>query len=211
MNNSKRDFLEGLLGVVMCVGGLLLLAYFLFIFKPSLQSAAANSTTPAPPTPTPKPIEIWDAHRQARELVSPKDAMLVSASTQWQASNEETLLNGASNWSFVFYSATAGTVLNVVVGADKAQVVNQTRVWVAPQALADGAWQSGPQDALLAFLAYGGREFLENHPQAVVDLHLAQNDFGVPVWAVVALDTGDRSLLALSIDANTMEVLSKRS
>jgi hypothetical protein len=50
--------------------------------------------------------------------------------------------------------------------------------------------------------------FLDEHPQAVVDLHLAESDSGSPVWAIVALDVSDRSLLSLLIDADTGQVLS---
>jgi hypothetical protein len=86
-------------------------------------------------------------------------------------------------------------------------VVNQTRVWNAPVTLAEGAWREGPGDALMVFLAYGGREFLDEHPQAVVDLHLAERDDGGPAWAIVVLDPEDRSMSSLIVDVETKQVL----
>jgi hypothetical protein len=160
-------------------------------------------------------IDLWDAYGEARAAVQAQaeDAQLVSASTQWQAVSEESLLNGTSSWSFVFYSPTGSHALDVVANADRAQVANQTQVGVASSPLAEGAWQAGPREALLVFLAYGGRAFLDEHPQAAVDLHLAENEDGKAVWTIVALDIGDiggedRTPLSVLIDADTMQVLS---
>ena len=62
------------------------------------------------------------------------------------------------------------------------------------------------------FLAYDGRTFLAEHPQAMVDLHLAgreaNDDGGGAVWTIVALDPEDRSLSSLLIDAETKQILS---
>ena len=76
------------------------------------------------------------------------------------------------------------------------------------EALAEGAWQAEPQDALQVFLAYGGQEFLDQHPQAVVNLHLAESEEEGPVWTIAALDPADRSLLSLAVSAETRQVLS---
>jgi hypothetical protein len=197
----------------MAIGGLLLLGYILLHYELGLTSAAATAATPVPPTPTPALIDLWRAHGQACAVAraQAEDAQLVSATTQWQAVSEETLLDGASNWSFVFYSAKNSSVLDVVVDAGAARVVNQTRVWTAPKVMAAGGWHEGPRDALLVFLAHDGRAFLEGHPQAVVDLHLAESEDDGPAWSIVALDVGDRSLLSLLIDADTMQVLSNQS
>ena len=81
-------------------------------------------------------------------------------------------------------------------------------MWTSPSVLSEGAWQAGPRDALLVFLACGGRAFLDKHPQAMVDLHLGDNDEGKVVWTVVALDPEDRGLFSVLIDAETMDVLS---
>ena len=203
---KRRDLIEGLLGIIMGIGGLLLIAYFIWGHVSGLGSPIIDSA----PTLAQEPIELWDAHEQAQEAAWAEagDAQLVSASTQWQTVNEETLLAGADDWSFVFYSPEKETALDVVVSGDAARVVNQTRVWVAPQTMTEGNWRAGPRDALLTFLAYGGRAFLGEHPQAVVDLRLGESDDAGPVWAIVALDASDQSVFALLIEAETGQVIS---
>lgn len=205
MDNGERNRVEGLLGAGLGIFALLLVGYLLWGHAPGLASMA----TVVPPTPMQASVDIWDAYEQARAVaqVEAEDAQLVSASTQWQTASEEALLAGASNWTFAFYSAANGHVLDVVMSTGEARLVNQTRTWVAPKVMSQGNWQAGPQDALSAFLAYGGREFLKQHPQAVVDLHLAESDDGSTAWTIVALDVSDRGLLSLLIDADTGQVL----
>jgi len=205
-DNGKCKWLLVLPVAGLGIGYLLLLGYLVWgnAFSPIAAATIAS------PTPTRMLVDLWDAYRQARAAAQAQaeDAQLVSASTQWQAVSEETLLDGANNWSFVFYSPANSSSLDAVVNAGTARVVNQTRVWVTPRALAEGGWQSGPQDALLVFLACGGRAFLDEHPQAMVDLHLAEDDEGGVVWTIVALDPKDRSVLSLLVDAESGQVLS---
>jgi hypothetical protein len=187
------------------IGYLLLLGYLLWGNVLGLRAAANVSLTP-----TPAAVDLWDAYEQActAARAQASDAQLVSASTQWYAVNENTLQHGPSNWTFAFYSPASKDVLDVIANAGTARVVNQAQVWVTPAAMAEGSWQSGPSGALRAFLACGGRAFLDEHPQAVVDLHLAGNDEGSPVWTIVALDPETRSLLSLLVDVETGQVLS---
>jgi hypothetical protein len=155
-------------------------------------------------------VELWSAYEEARAVAQAQaqDAQLVSAKTQWQEVSEQDLLDGAGSWSFVFYSQANSHTLDVVVNTGKAQVVRETQVWTDSSVLLEGAWIAGPKDALLVFLAYEGRSFLEQHPQAMVDLHLGDNGEGKAVWTIVALDPEDRSLISVLIDAETMDVLS---
>ena len=206
-DDGKRNWLLVLPVTGMGIGYLVLLGYLLWCSVPGLTAAA----TDASPTPTRVLVDLWNGYEQARAAaqVQAPDAQLVSASTQWQVVSEDALLDGASSWSFVFYSPASSSSLDVVVDAGTAQVVNQTRVWVAPGALTEAAWQAGPRDALLVFLAYDGRPFLHEHPQAMVDLHLAEGGERGPVWTIVALDPEDRSLLSTLVDASTGQVLSE--
>jgi len=203
---NNRNLIEALLGIGMGIGGLLLLAYFLWGDALGLGSLMTNSDA----TLAQEPIELWDACEQAHDaaLAQAADAQLVSASTQWQTVSEEMLLSGADDWSLVFYSAENSAVLDVVATGGAAQVVNQTRVWVAPQVLDEGKWRAGPTDALLTFLAYGGSEFLQEHPQALVDLHLAKSDDAGPTWTIVTLDASDQSAFSLLVDGETGQVIS---
>jgi len=205
-SKGKRDLLEALLGIGMGIGGLLLLAYFLWGDALGLGRPATDAAS----TLAQEPIELWDACEQAQEAAWAEagDARLVSASTQWQAVNEEMLMSGADDWSLLFYSPENGNVLDVVASGGTARVVNQTRVWVAPQVMDEGKWRAGPRDALLTFLAYGGRAFLQEHPQAIVDLHLGESDDAGPAWTIITLDASDQSVFALLIDAETGQVIS---
>ena len=200
--------------VLLAVGigiDLLLVGYMVYLLWGRMFGPAEITS----PTPTAQvQIELWDAYEQARDaaLAQAQDAQLVSASTQWQAVSEQTLVDGAANWSFVFYSPASEHSLDIVVNTEKAQVVKQTRIWVAPQPLAGGAWQAGPREPLLVFLAYGGRTFLNEHPEATVDLHLANNaehnNGDGAVWSVIVIDSQDHSLSSVLIDAETRQVLS---
>ncbi|NLF03179.1 MAG: hypothetical protein GX601_19620 [Anaerolineales bacterium] len=202
-----RQWLQVLAAVAIGVGIVAVGGYLLL----------SRSASPAPggsqATPTQSTVELWDAYEQARAAAQGRlaDATLVSASTQWQQPDEHALLAGARDWSFVFYSAEQKSVLDVAVSTGEAQVVKQTRVWVAPGILAEGKWRAGPRDALLAFLACEGEAFLADHPETVVDLNLAQGEDGDPVWTVVALDVSDRSALAVSIDGETGSVVAYTS
>ncbi len=210
---SKRDKIEALIGIGLGVLGLLLLGYFLWINPPGSRSTEAPAGRPAAtsaaiPAPTEAAIELWSAYEQAQAAAraEAEDARLTSASTQWQAASEKTLLSGPETWSFVFYSPVDKNVLDIVVNREGASVVNQTRVWDKPKILAEDAWKEGPRDALLAFLAHDGRIFLEENPQAIVDLHLGSGETGEVRWNIVALNPQNQEILALRVDAETMRI-----
>ena len=207
----KRKWLPVLLAAGIGID-LLLVGYVLYLLW-GRTFGPAETASLAPETQV--QIELWDAYEQARAaaVAQAKDAQLVSASTQWQAVSEQALVYGAANWSFVFYSPASSHVLDVVVNANKAQVVKQTQVWDTPIPLTGEAWQTGPREPLLVFLAYGGRTFLSKHPQAMVDLHLANSaeGRGEAVWTVVAINPQDQSLSLAQIDTETRQVLSNGS
>ena len=209
IDKDKVNWLLAVPVVGLGIGYVLLLGYLLWGNVLGVK-ASTRTTSPAA---RPATVDLWDAYGQAHEAAQAQsgDARLVSASTQWHGVSESVLLDGTVNWAFVFYSPAEDRSLDVVVNAGEARVVNQTQVWNAPTALAEGAWQAGPRDALLAFLVCEGRTFLDEHPQAVIDLHLAAGDGGKPVWSVVAMDPEGQGLVALLVDAETGQVLYTRS
>jgi hypothetical protein len=209
IDKEKANRLLAVAVVGLGIGYVLLLGYL--IWGNVLGVKASTRTTS--PSARPATINLWNAYGQAHEAAHAQsgDARLVSASTQWHGVSESALLDGTVSWTFVFYSPAENRSLDVVVNAGEARMINQTQVWNAPTTLAEGAWQAGPGDALLAFLACEGRTFLDKHPQAVVDLHLAAGDGGKPMWSIVAMDAGSQGLLALLVDAETGQVLSTRS
>lgn len=192
--------------LVLGTGCLLLYGYLFWSGRITLRQGAETS----PSRSAKELIDLWEAYERARAAAreEAEGAELISASAQQQSASEEELLSGVSSWSFVFYTNADKSVLDVIVDDESAKVVNQTRIWNKPEALTEGAWREGPRDALLVFLAQGGREFLEEHPQAAVSLHLGTNDGGEPVWDIAALRMDERSPIAVRIDAETLEVLS---
>lgn len=162
-----------------------------------------------PPAPTPLPVELWEAYERALAVAKARaeDAQLVFASTQWQAAGKETLLAGASSWSFAFYTAADSQMLDITVEGDRANLIKATKVWEAPPLLSGETWRSGPREALLIFLAYGGEEFLTDHPQALTDLHLGPDSERRTVWNIVAFDGETQALCSVTIDAATWQVL----
>jgi len=197
-DKDKRNWLLVLPIAGLAIGCLLLLGYLLLDSSLGLRAATIE-----PPTPTAG--DVWDAYIQARTAARAEapDAQLVSASTQWQAATEDALLKEAANWTLVFYSPQSSHALDVVVSAGVARVVNQAQAGVVPLTPAEGNWRAGPRGAWQTFLACGGRTFLKDHPQAVVDLHLAQGARGTAVWNIVATDPESRGLLSVVVDAET--------
>lgn len=165
--------------------------------------------SPSPPAAVSEPVTIWAGYQLALDAVRTQasDAQLVSAATQWRAATEDQLLAGASTWSFLFYSQSRGSTFDVVVSERSARVVNETETWRRSQTMTEGEWRKGPKDALLVFLAFGGREFIGQNPDAAVDLHLGMRDDGHVVWSLVGLGDPGQAPETVQIDAETGEVL----
>jgi hypothetical protein len=208
---------EALIGIVLLIVSVPLGLLLLSIYQSGQQRAAAQDRmttvvlTSVPPTAKPEMVELWNAYERARAAAQAKatDVQLVSASAQWQAANEEALLAGSENWTFSFYSPANSQMVDVVVGTEKAWVVNQSPTGKTPRVLTEGDWTVGPRDVLLVFLAHGAREFLDAYPQTTVELHLAQHENGHPAWNAVALDAQAQDSFAVLVNANTMQTLSK--
>jgi hypothetical protein len=210
-----RNRTEALIGIGLLMISVPLGLLLLSIYQNSQQAEAQDRTTAlltsVPSTAEPEMIELWGAYEQARTIAQAKatDVQLVSASAQWQAANEKTLLAGSENWMFSFYSPASSQMVDVIVSTEKAWVVNQSQAGNAPPVLTEGDWSAGPRDVLLIFLAHGGREFLDTYPQTTVELHLAQHKDGYPVWNALALDSQAQDSFAVLVNGDTMQTLSK--
>ncbi len=203
--------MDRLLKLGLLVLGIACLSVYGYLFWSG--RIAANPGPAALPSPPPESVDLWDAHERGRAAAEQVEGVVktVSASTQWQAATENALLAGSGQWSFKFFAPESKNILEVVVSKESARVANQAEVRKVPLTLAEGIWQDGPRDPLLAFLARGGREFLEGHQQAVVSVHLATSEDKGPLWDIAALNVDDRSVFAARIDAATQRVLSTAS
>jgi hypothetical protein len=193
--------------VVIGVGGLALL----LLFGSRILSASwADTANEEPAGPTRELVELWGTYQRAQLVVksAEPDAQLVSAMSQWQSPDGETLRSGRGEWTFVFYDSADKNVLDVVVSEGTGRIVDRSRVWEAPEILAEDIVWRGPRDAIAVFLAYGGDEFVAEHPEAIVSAHLGVGDAGRPVWTVSAINVADRDVLSVATDAETNRVLS---
>ncbi len=193
--------------IVIVVGGLALL----LLFGSRMLSASWNDAgDEAPAGPTRELVGLWGTYQRAQMALTSaqEDAKLVSAASQWQGVDGETLRSGRGEWTFVFYDAAEREALDVVVSGGSGQIVDRSRIWEAPETLAEDIVYRGPGDAMAVFLAYGGEEFIVEHPEAIVSAHLGVGDGGRPVWTVSAINIADREVLSVAMDVETNQVLS---
>lgn len=212
MKPRARNRTETIIGIALIGFSLLIVGYLTWQAGSKLQKAGDPKKvkiTVAPPTPS--ILEMWNAYKRAQEVAwqEAMDAQPVSATAQWQATTEEEALAGADNWVFTFYSPTEGQLIVIHVSADRAQAVHRTKMQAPPAQLAEGRWHEGPRDALLIFLANGGRDFMETHPEAVIDLHLGDYENRGPAWDILASDATSREVNQVVIDTETMRILTR--
>lgn len=195
-----------LLAVVVGVAGLALL----LLLGGRVLSASWNDAESGPPTPTRQLVGLWGTYQQAQAAVTAAgiDLQPISAASHWESPDGETLRSGRGEWTFVFYDSAEKEALDVVVSEGAGRIVDRNRIWEAPEILAEEIVWRGPQEAVAIFLAYGGEEFLTEHPEAIVSAHLGTNDAGRPVWTVSAVNVADHDVLSVMTDAETNRVLS---
>jgi hypothetical protein len=206
-----RNRIETIVGIVLIGLSLLVVGYLVSQWEiPQYGGPKTIRITAAPPTPS--TLEMWDAYERAQEAVWQEtlDAQPVSATAQWQAATERQVLAGADNWVFTFYSPAEKRLIVVHVNVGRAQAVHSTRLQTAPAQLTEGRWHEGPKDALLIFMAHGGRAFMETHPNAVIDLHLGDYEGRGPAWNILVSDAESLDTVMVTIDAETMRVLTSK-
>ncbi|MBN1815015.1 MAG: hypothetical protein JXA14_24485 [Anaerolineae bacterium] len=208
MEPRARNRIETFVGIALIGLSLLVVGYLLLQWNsPQVGEPKTIKITAAPPTPS--TLEMWDAYERAQAVAWQEalDAQPVSATAQWQAATEKEVLAGADDWVFTFYSPTEEQLIVVHVNVGRARAAHRTQMQAAPARLAEGRWHEGPKDALLIFLAHGGRAFMETHPEAVIDLHLGNYEGRGPAWDIVASDAENRDVVLVVTDSETMRVL----
>jgi len=201
--------------LIVVVLGVVTLALYGYLFGSGALSLpgsrAGQPPSERPPASTAGARDLWGAYEAALRVVRARasDAELVSTSARWQAAAEEEVVAGTSDWTFVFYSAERGAVLDVIADGLGVQVVNESPVWSAPRVLGQGTWRAGPRDALVVFLEYGGRDFLREHGGLSLDLHLSRvGDVGA-AWTVVAVTPAGSARWGLQVAADSGRVVAR--
>ena len=211
MNPQVRNRIEAVIGISLLGFSLLLGGYFLTRWNRSqpVSQHVISKITVEPPTPL--TLELWNAYERARIAVLQQtpDAQLISATTQWQAAIEREMLIGADDWVFTFYTPAEKQIVIAQVNEGQAQIVQRMQVQAAPPSLTEGRWHEGPNDALLVFMANGGRTFIEAHPEAAINLRLGDYENRGPAWSIHASDFESQDVILVVIDAETMRVLNR--
>lgn len=138
------------------------------------------------------------------------DAMLVNATATWpQGAQAANLVAGQEMWGFIFYSPAAGRTAVVSI-ADGAASLSPRDTPQQLQPLDVSGWQMDSNDAIEAFLAGGGRAFLEREGITVFSMTLALNDpnqSGRAEWLMSLLATGNGRSFTMRLDATSGDVL----
>jgi hypothetical protein len=153
-------------------------------------------------------LELQTAYEQSLVLALNwrPDAQLIGAAASWQLAAGDRLTLHRPAWSFSFYSPAAHLVQIVTVDQRGAQAGPQQSVDTAPQR-ARLDWSLDSDDLLLAFLGYGGQEFINAHPAANIHLQLKGEDADRSIWYVTAVDPVARQSLIVGVDACSRQVV----
>jgi hypothetical protein len=130
-----------------------------------------------------------------------EDAQLMSANASWRGLPPEELLEEDVSWAFAFFSPGARSlrVFQVTTqGAEEAETMDanpNTKVVDA------GLWQVDSGDVLCTFLDQGGRDFLQENPEATVTLRLGSTQDGdSPVWLAMGISSADKNTIVVQVD-----------
>lgn len=204
---SKEQLTRIGLGVLI----LALLVTLAFILL-NLLNVIGTPTTAAPTGRT----QIWRAadsgltleasaqQAEARVRTWAADAVLVRAEAAWRPGAEGRQLDVPPvTWSFYYYSPALRTLATVVVAREQLFWVPPLEISYAPQTI-PALPHYGIEVAWLSFRAAGGDDFLNRHPDAMVDFRLRPHTSSV-VWSVAAFEGQD--YLEVLIDAESGVVL----
>lgn len=194
---------------VLIMALLLALAFFLLNIL-----YAINAPTSAAP---PGHQNLWQARdsqmtleesaqkAETRARAWATDVVLLRAEAPWRpgAAGRETETPPVT-WSFFYYSPAMRELAGVVVGREQLYWIPPLEISYTPKSI-PALPPYGVDVAWLSFRAAGGEQFLQAHPQAMVDFRLRPYERGGIVWSVAAYDGQD--YLEVLIDADSGAVL----
>ena len=207
MENKSRLTRVGLGVLIMAL--LLALAFFLLNIL-----YAVNAPTNAA---RPSNVGLWRAQdsqmtleesvqrADARARTWAEDIVLIRAEAPWRpgAAGRQTETPPVT-WSFFYYSPVMRELAGVVVGREQLYWIPPLELSYVPKSI-PALPPYGVEVAWLSFRAAGGEEFLQAHPEAMVDFRLRPDESGDTIWSVAAFDGQD--YLEVLIDANSGSVL----
>lgn len=193
---------------LLILGVYALLAGLLMGWQPDISAGAPPvAATPVPLEERARTAQAAYAQAEVVALDWQEDARLVRASASWSEPTAERLLTEDVAWVFYFFSQKVGRLQRVVVdeqgvSGEAAQAMDRVPVSIDPD-----EWQVDSPDALVHFLAHGGREFLTEHHVTTMRVQLSAELLpGRLVWMVVALASTDRTAKGVWVDAVSGEV-----
>jgi hypothetical protein len=199
-NRCQVAILVGLVVITLCVYGVVAVSLF-------GQERTPTRIITEPPKGS--KLELQPAREKAQALAWEwqPDAQLVSVVTWWQLTGDDRLTLYRPSWSFSFYSPAADQVQIVTVDQKSARAIRQISVSKAPVPV-EADWSLDSDDLLLTFMAYGGEEFMREHPQVNLHFHLSGQDAERPTWYLSAIDPQARQSFMVSVDALSRQVVS---
>jgi hypothetical protein len=135
------------------------------------------------------------------------DAQLVSANASWRGLPPDELLTAEVSWSYTFFSPQARTVRVWSVTPQGAAAAETITANPNTRVLDFATWKVDSPQVLTTFLDHGGRGFLEENPEATVNLRLGPSEEGESsIWLAFGLSSSNRSTLTVQVDPTSGEV-----
>lgn len=187
------------IGLFLVLTGLLILG---------LVGLLSGGSSPAPDramrwTGLTAPLPPEQAVQKAREraLAWQPDALLVRVEASWRP--DERWLEVRTlpvTWLFTYYSPAQSSLASVSVNADNVQWIPPMEIIRPPRPLPAFPPPYGVDQMWLTFLGAGGKEFIQQYPDSLIQILLQMED-KEPVWRVSAV--GKEGVLKVQISAET--------
>ncbi len=191
------------IGLFLVLTGLLMMGIVGLLSVSSSSAPAARTqwtgiTAPLPPD---------QAAQKGQERASAwrPDAVLVRAEASWRPGErwlEVRIL--PVTWLFTYYSPSEKAIATIAVSAGKVYWIPPMEVARPPRALPAFPPPYGVDRMWLTFLGAGGKEFLHQHPDALIHILLQMEETG-PIWRVSA--AGEGGAINVHINAETGAVI----